>query len=114
MPFFRTKNSLMTPVFTHFVLSHASNNTTSRNIRGTDTWAVPHLKLWGDRPRSPPYVSAHGCAYEIKIPQMTPSIQCYVPQSVERLVPTTPSFQTRTHDPPFSNQIDASSLTSTG
>src|SRR6218665_2209107 len=88
---FRTKNSTMTPVFTHFVLSHASTNTTSRNIGGTDTWAVPHLKLW--------YVSAYSCEYEIKIPQMTPSILCYVPQSVERLVPTTPSFQTQTHDP---------------
>src|SRR6218665_110134 len=72
---FRTKNSLMTPVFTHFVLSHASTDTTSRNIGGTDTWAAP--------------------------PQMTPTIMCYVPQSFERLVPTTPSFQTRTHDPPI-------------
>src|SRR6218665_2443311 len=61
----------------------------------------PHLKLWGDRPLQSPYVSAHGCAYEIKIPQMTPSIMCYVPQSVERLVPTTPSFQTRTNDLPI-------------
>src|SRR6218665_3486401 len=43
---FRTKNSLITPLFTQFVLTHASNNTTSRNIWGTDTWAVPHLKFW--------------------------------------------------------------------
>src|SRR6218665_2469427 len=35
-----------TPLFTQFVLSHASNNITSRNIGGTDTWAVPHLKFW--------------------------------------------------------------------
>ena len=48
-----------------------------------------------------PYVSAYSCAYEIQIPQMTPSILSYVPQYVERLVPTTPSFQTGTHDPPF-------------
>jgi len=48
-----------------------------------------------------PYGSAYSCAYEIQIPQMTPTILCYVPQSFERLVPTTPSFQTRTHDPPI-------------
>src|SRR6218665_949909 len=34
------------PLFTQFVLSHASSNTTSRNIGGTDTWAVPHLTFW--------------------------------------------------------------------
>src|SRR6218665_3592492 len=28
-------------------------------IHGTDTWAVPHLKFWGDRPQ----VSAHGGIY---------------------------------------------------
>src|SRR6218665_1778518 len=38
---FRTKNALITPLFTQFVLSHASSNTTSRNIGGTDTWAAP-------------------------------------------------------------------------
>jgi len=37
------------------MFSHASNNTTSPNIGGTDAWAVPHLKFWGDRPQ----VSAH-------------------------------------------------------
>ena len=31
--------------FTQFVLSHASDNTTSQNIGGTDAWAVPHLKF---------------------------------------------------------------------
>src|SRR6218665_1888957 len=97
---FRTKNSLMTPVFTHFVLLHASTNTTSRNIEGTDTWAVPPPPT--SNCGGPfPYGSAYSCAYEIQIPQMTPTILCYVPQSFERLVPTTPSFQTRTHDPPF-------------
>ena len=30
---------------------------------------------------------------------MIPSIMCYVPPSVEPLGPTTPSFQTRIHDP---------------
>src|SRR6218665_1811926 len=98
----------MTPVFTHFVLSHASANTASRNIGGTDTWAVPPPQIVGDRHPPSPCVSAYSCAYEIQIPQMTPSMLSYVPQSVERLVPTTPSFKTR------SNQIDASSLTSTG
>src|SRR6218665_3707715 len=77
---FRTKNSFMTPVFTHFELSHASTDTTSRNIGGTDTWAAPHphphFKLWGPFP----YGSAYSCAYEIQIPQMTPTIMCYVPQ----------------------------------
>ena len=34
-----------------------SDNTTSQNIGGTDTWAVPHLKFGGDRPpKSPPMV----------------------------------------------------------
>src|SRR6218665_140184 len=27
---------------------------TSLNIGGTNAWAVPHLKFWGDRPPSPP------------------------------------------------------------
>ena len=43
----------MTNFFTQFVLSQASDNTTSRNIGGTDAWAVPHLKFWGDRPPVP-------------------------------------------------------------
>ena len=30
---------------------------------------------------------------------MIPSIMCYVPPSVELLEATTPSFQTRIHDP---------------
>src|SRR6218665_3354789 len=52
------KISFMTPFFTLFVLSRASDNTTSLNIGGTDAWVVPHLKFFGDRPprtpRSPP------------------------------------------------------------
>ena len=28
--------------------------TTSLNIGGTNAWAFPHLKFWGDRPPSPP------------------------------------------------------------
>ena len=48
------KNSFVTPFFTLFVLSCASDNTTSQNIGGTDAWAVPHLTFWGDRPPSPP------------------------------------------------------------
>ena len=43
----------MTPFFTLFVLSRASDNTTSQNIGGTDAWAVPHLTFWGDRPPVP-------------------------------------------------------------
>ena len=48
--YFRTRNSFMTPFLTQFVLSHASDNTTSRNIGGTDAWGVPHLTFLGDRP----------------------------------------------------------------
>jgi len=40
-----------------------------------------------------------------------PSILCYMPPPVERLGRTTPIFQTRTQDPQFSNQIDASEFT---
>src|SRR6218665_1753563 len=40
--------------FTLFVLSRASDNTTSQNIGGTDAWAVPTSNFWGDRPPSPP------------------------------------------------------------
>src|SRR6218665_2238469 len=45
--YFRTKYSFMPLSFSQLVLSHASDNTTSRNIGGTDAWAVPHLKFWG-------------------------------------------------------------------
>jgi len=38
---------------------------------------------------------------------MIPSILCCVPQSVELLGPTTPSFQTRSHDLQILKQIDA-------
>src|SRR6218665_3801826 len=48
------KNSFMTPFFTLFVLSHASDNTTSQNIGGTDAWAVPPPQILGDRPPVPP------------------------------------------------------------
>src|SRR6218665_1504243 len=88
---FRTKNSLMTPVFTHFVLSHASTNTISRSIGGRIHGPPPTSNCGGPFP----YGSAYSCAYEIQIPQMTPTIMCYVPQSFEHLVPTTPSFQIR-------------------
>jgi len=36
----------MTLSFTRFVLSQASDNTPSRNIGGTDAWAIPHLKFF--------------------------------------------------------------------
>jgi len=38
---------------------------------------------------------------------MIPYILCYKHPFVELLRPTTPSFQIRTHNPQFSNQIDA-------
>src|SRR6218665_491467 len=42
-----------TPFFTLFILSRASDNTTSQNIGGTNAWAVPHLKfLGGPSPQS--------------------------------------------------------------
>jgi len=44
----------MTLFFTLFVLSRASDNTTSQNIGGTDAWAVPSpKKIFGDRPSVP-------------------------------------------------------------
>src|SRR6218665_689310 len=43
-----------TQFFTLFMLSRTSANTTSQNIGGTNAWAAPHLKFWGDRPPSPP------------------------------------------------------------
>jgi len=49
------KNSFMTPFFTLFVLSRASENTTSQNIGGTDAWAVPPPQIFGlTVPHSPP------------------------------------------------------------
>ena len=58
-PLFQNKKFFRYTFFTQFVLSHASDNTTSPNIGVTDTWAVPHLTFfWGDRPpvlpKSPP------------------------------------------------------------
>src|SRR6218665_3090198 len=61
-PFFTRKppisenklNFLMTPFFTRFVLSRASDNTTSQNIGGTDAWTVPPTSNLGDRPPAPP------------------------------------------------------------
>src|SRR6218665_1164912 len=43
-----------TQFFTLFMLSRTSDNTTSQNIGGTNAWASPHLKFWGDRPPQPP------------------------------------------------------------
>src|SRR6218665_1972605 len=36
-----------TPFCTLFILSRASDNTTSQNIGRTDAWAVPHLEFLG-------------------------------------------------------------------
>ena len=38
---------------THFVLSHALNNSTSRNIGATAAWAIPTSNFWGQSPHSP-------------------------------------------------------------
>src|SRR6218665_1014799 len=43
----------MTPLFYSVVLSHASDNTTSRNIGRTDIWVVPP-QILGDLPPSAP------------------------------------------------------------
>src|SRR6218665_4027558 len=55
----------MTPVFTHFVLSHASANTASQNIGGRIHGPSPHLKLWGDLPRRPIYRISPSISREI-------------------------------------------------
>src|SRR6218665_1241989 len=48
------KKFSFTPFSNLFVLRHASNNTASPNIGGTDAWAVPPPQiLWG-RPPVPP------------------------------------------------------------
>jgi len=62
---FQKRVPFMTPFFTLFVLSRASDNTTSQNIEGTDAWAVPHLTFLGGTvppvlPRSPPLAMDHG------------------------------------------------------
>jgi len=50
-PLFQNKKFLVDTFFIQFLLSHASDNTTSRNIGG---WAVPHLKFWRGPSPSPP------------------------------------------------------------
>src|SRR6218665_453629 len=61
-PLFRKEFFDNTYFFTLFIFSHASDNTTSQNIGGTDAWAVPHLKFLGgpspSGPRSPPLTVA--------------------------------------------------------
>src|SRR6218665_1918253 len=53
---FTQKYSFITPFFSQFVISYASSNTTSRNIGGTDTWAVlpPQLFVGVTVPPVPP------------------------------------------------------------
>src|SRR6218665_2448938 len=57
------KNALTTTFFTLFVLSRASDNTTSQNIRGWIHGPASHLKFGGPSPESPlglrpwPYLS---------------------------------------------------------
>src|SRR6218665_1756042 len=40
------QNSVITPFFTLFVLSRASDNTTYQNIGGTDSWADLPPQIW--------------------------------------------------------------------
>jgi len=55
-PLFKNKFFFRDTFFTQFVLSHASNNTTSPNIGGTDTWdgymGRPASQILGRRPPS--------------------------------------------------------------
>jgi len=47
------QNSFMTHFLTQFILAHASDNTTSQNIGGTDAWAVPPPQIFvGTVPQS--------------------------------------------------------------
>ena len=56
MSYMTLSSQQKTPFFrpSLFILSRASDNTTSQNILGTDAWAVPPLQILGDAPRSPP------------------------------------------------------------
>ena len=70
---FRTKTLLHDTFFSEFVLCYASTNTTSRNIGGTEAWAVPTSNLGGPSPLSlcpwacpslvPLLVSFSNCSY---------------------------------------------------
>src|SRR6218665_2283365 len=57
---FQKKNVLLDPFLGQSVLSHASNNTTSRNIGRTNAWAVPTSNFGGDHPQSP--ISLRPCS----------------------------------------------------
>src|SRR6218665_677960 len=63
---FRQKYSSLTPFLSQFVLFLTSHNTTSQNVGGTNAWAVPHLKFWGDRPIQFP-LGLRPCPYFRKI-----------------------------------------------
>src|SRR6218665_1950675 len=54
-PLFSENNSLMTPFFTLFVLSHASDKHYCSKYWGDGCLGRPHTSnFWGDRPPSPP------------------------------------------------------------
>src|SRR6218665_650145 len=82
-PTISEKNSFVRPFFTLFVLSRASDNTTSLNIEGTNAWAVPHLKFWGGpSPHSP--LGLRPCSHTIvshriqsteSLPQLIPCLR---------------------------------------
>ena len=65
--YFRTKNSSLRLFFSQFVLCLISNNSTSRNIGGTDALAVPISNFGGTVPPVPP-----------KSPPMTKSQEIYM------------------------------------
>src|SRR6218665_3009531 len=54
------KDSFIRPFFTLFILSRASDNTTSLNIGGTNAWASPTSNFLGDRPPQFPAPAYNG------------------------------------------------------
>ena len=62
------KNVYLIKTISPLHLSHASNNTTSQNIGGTDAWAVPALNFWGTVPQSSLGLrTCKGAAYSDKL-----------------------------------------------
>ena len=50
-PFPRKENTFY---YSFHTFAHIRQHCFSKYWGGTNAWAVPHLKLWGDRPPSPP------------------------------------------------------------
>jgi len=53
--------------FTLFILSRASDNTTSLNIGGTNAWAVPSPQIFGGPSPSPPRYPPMPLALDLKV-----------------------------------------------